>query len=124
MPAERGPGGGDVPAAVAGPARAGRGAGAGGGRAAAPGRVAGPRGARAAARRRRPRRLLRRPLRRRHQPLPDAHAGAPLGRRPHSSDLPQGYLRLDMMSIVHAPSSMIASSFCGEYIYITLVTRD
>lgn len=75
-----GPGGGDVPAAVAGAARAGRGAGAGGGRrAAAPRRVARQDRARAHARRRRPRRLLRGPLGRAHQPLPDAHARAHAG---------------------------------------------
>lgn len=74
----RRPGGGDVPAAVAGAARAGRGAGAGGagaaaGRRAAPGCLAGPRGARAAARRHRARAVLRRT--RLHQPLPHSHAG-------------------------------------------------
>lgn len=117
MPAERGgrgPGVGDVPAAVAGAARAGRGAGAAGGRAAAPRRLARPRGARAAARRRRPRRLLRGALRRRHQPLPHAHAGAPLG---HTTDLPQEHLQT--ISIINTPSSISTSSVCGEYLSTT-----
>lgn len=84
-----GPGGGHVPAAVGGAARAGRGAGGGGraagrgaGRAAAPRRVAGPRGARAGAGRGRARRLVRGPHAQ-HQPLPVAarHRGASVGLR-------------------------------------------